>query len=89
MENRVTENRDGMLKRVQMTAFAAHEAGLYLDTHPHDARALEYFRQYQTLTRKLTAEFEAKYGPLSTETAAQGSWKWVCGPWPWEPEANA
>ena len=84
----MAENRVSLLKRIQIASFAAHEANLYLDTHPRDARALEYYRQYHGLAQKLTAEYESKYGPLSVGSAAQSTWTWVCSPWPWEPEAN-
>ena len=34
--------RAALLRRVQIARFAAHEAALYLDTHPDDAAALAY-----------------------------------------------
>ena len=78
-----------LLRRVQIARFAAHEAVLYLDTHPNDAAALAYWRKYNALAADAAAAYEKKYGPLSV-TAADGSpWPWVSGPWPWEPEANA
>ena len=41
--------RQQMLKWVDMVSFSAHEANLYLDTHPSDPAALQYFQEYTTL----------------------------------------
>ena len=41
--------RAALLRRVQIARFAAHEAALYLDTHPDDAAALAYWRRYNAL----------------------------------------
>ena len=75
----------------QMTAeqFAAFDVQLYLDTHPYDRNALRLFDSYQKNYQRNRKEFEAKYGPVSADTAAlHDSWRWVNDPWPWEREAN-
>ena len=83
------ETRGQLLRRVQIAAFAAHEANLYLDTHPQDRRALEYFRKYTEMAHRLTQEYEKKYGPVSVDSVSGNSWTWVNAPWPWELEANS
>ena len=84
----MTDNRATMLRRVQIAQFAAHEAMLFLDTHPHDEEALAYFKRYRDLAREAAAAFESQYGPL-TAAHADTCWNWVNNPWPWEYEANA
>ena len=36
--------RVNLMKQIKEYCFAAHEWNLYLDTHPTDRMALEYFR---------------------------------------------
>ena len=43
--------REKLLRQYQEADFALFDATLYLDTHPTDKRALEYFDQYQNLVR--------------------------------------
>ena len=81
--------RSAALRRVQSARFAAHDAALFLDTHPADAEALAYFRRYNDLARDAAAAYEKKYGPLTVSASDGTPWPWVSGPWPWEPEANA
>ncbi len=81
--------RAALLRRVQIARFAAHDAALYLDTHPDDAAALAYWRKYNALGAEAAAAYEKKYGPLTAAAAGGTPWPWVNGPWPWEPEANA
>ena len=41
-----------LLREVQMAEFALVEANLFLDTHPTDANALEYFCKYKQIHEK-------------------------------------
>lgn len=81
--------RSTLLRRVQIAGFAAHEAALYLDTHPNDAAAYAYFRKYRDLAREAAAAYEKQYGPLTVAASDGSPWPWVNAPWPWEPEANS
>jgi len=84
----MTDNRAKMLRRVQIAQFAAHEAALFLDTHPHDREALAYFKRWRDTAADAAAAFEARFGPLHADHT-DSCWNWVDGPWPWEYEANA
>ncbi len=80
-------DRERALKRVQMLDFVMDELNLYLDTHPTDKRALEYFAQYQYLLNDAVNQYEMKYGPLNADASMNpDSFDWVKGPWPWESE---
>ena len=74
---------DTMLK-VQQTGFAVTELNLYLDTHPNDAQALAAFTRAVSAHRAAQAEYEALYGPLTAQSAAQETWLWGARPWPWQ-----
>ena len=84
----MADNRAKLLRRVQIACFAAHEAKLYLDSHPGDTEAYAYFRRWTDTAAEATASYEAAYGPLTAE-ASNTDWDWVSGPWPWDYEANA
>ena len=65
----------------QTMAFSAWEVRLYLNTHPHDAAALQL---YQQLCRQAPGPNYA----CAFVTCTQNGWSWVDDPWPWECEAN-
>ena len=79
--------REKMLMAVQQYHFAMEDAGLYLDSHPEDMKALAYFNKIKELQMQAVAEYEAKFGPLTTASAAGPErWTWIDSPWPWEME---
>ena len=81
-------DRRELLRKMTSMQFAAFDTQLYLDTHPGDATAVQMFNSYRQSQTELQKQYESLYGPLSAESAANGGWKWVCDPWPWEREAN-
>ncbi len=77
--------REQLLKRVQIYSFAVTDAALFLDSHPNNAAGLEYYRRYKQLYKEAVEEFESKYGPLSILSDRNNEcWAWVKDPWPWE-----
>lgn len=69
--------------------FAIDEMGLYLDTHPDDAEALELFNSYIRLAQQGRAKYESMYGPLSKKlTVEEGKYTWINNPWPWDMEGG-
>ncbi len=76
-----------LLYRIQMYGFVLDEARLYLDTHPDNDLALEYYRKYSELYRRAVAEYESVCGPLTANSASStdgASWRWIEGGWPWQ-----
>lgn len=77
------------LRNLQIASFAVNEAALYLDGHPTNKTALEYYgkavKNYKTLMEK----YEATYGPLTLYSGKGPSWTWIQGPWPWQNEREA
>ncbi len=80
------QSQSKMLEYIDMISFAVTEASLYLDTHPCDQEALDYFRHYSRLRNKALREYAESYGPLTldTNTNQNQTWEWVSAPWPWE-----
>lgn len=77
------------LKEIQRANFAAYDMLLYLDTHCDDKKAFEIFKRLVEKTKTLKKCYEADFGPLTPyAAAAQASFNWLKGPWPWEFSAN-
>ena len=82
-------DRSRLLRRLAAEDFAVYEAVLYLDGHPDCRRAIAYHAKHAALAARLRAEYEQKYGPLTSNASACAEhWTWVDGPWPWEKEGN-
>lgn len=78
-------NRSQLLHFIDIVSFQVIEAQLFLDTHPDDVEALEYFQYYIELRQKSLKIYAEKYGPLTIDSATPDNyWKWVKEPWPWE-----
>lgn len=77
--------REMLLKRVQVCDFALNDAALFLDTNPENTEALAYYKKYLRLREEAVGAFTAKFGPLTKSDYDGGPrWKWVDGPWPWQ-----
>lgn len=82
----ITSERDMMLYKVQEMCFMAHDINLYLDTHPNDSYAINLYNKYNNDAKKLTDEYEKRYGPidLSDDSGLNMTpWSWINEPWPW------
>lgn len=74
-------------KRIQEYDFAIVETSLFLDTHPHNKKALAYYSKLRKEREKLVAEYENNKGPMTIHgNMNEQAWDWVKGPWPWEGE---
>ncbi len=87
-------NRDRMTPReralyeVQMHAFAAKDAQLYLDTHESDREAMGELARQTRLAQEAAQRYERQFGPLTVSAAANGErYRWMENPWPWEGDA--
>lgn len=79
--------RSKLLKEISMVDFAIVDLNEYLDTHPDDADAVAYVKQYITILRRLKEEYASLYGPLNIYDAGfndSNDWKWARMPLPWE-----
>lgn len=85
MNPRAMSEQDRMIKDISTIDFVMVELALYLDTHPYDRDALDYFHHYSTIKRGMMKEFAVKFFPLTLDTAENcKEWAWGLAPAPWE-----
>ena len=78
-------NKDQMLKDISIVDFVLVELMLYLDTHPFDRNAMDYFNHYSKMKNQMIKEFSQKYFPLTKDLAESNKeWRWGAAPLPWE-----
>lgn len=78
-------NKEQMLKDIGIVDFTLVELTLYLDTHPFDRSAMEYFNHYSRMKNQLVKEFSQKFFPLTKDMAESNKeWRWGMAPLPWE-----
>lgn len=81
----VNNQRDELLYKIQMNAFALIDYNLYLDMYPNDTKILNEFINTKDELNKLTSEYESKYGVICQSKINDGSkWNWIDNPWPWD-----
>lgn len=77
------------MTELQALNFAIQELALYLDTHRNDREALELYRAYQQMYRRVREEYQKKCGPMNHLSESEGeSYEWLDDPWPWEYSKN-
>lgn len=83
----MTNSQRSLFRRIQQVCFALVDVNLYLDTHPADRKALDFFHRYRDEKDKLMAEYATQYGPLNIDSVkSKDAWTWIENPWPWEME---
>lgn len=74
-----------MMEAVYTNGFAADEARLFLNTHPNDPEAIDYYQKKVELYHQAVDNYEKKFGPIRPENGVMnGEWAWATTPWPWE-----
>ena len=80
-------NCSALLQAVYEARFGMEDVILYLDTHPSDQDALNYYQYVSDLRKQAMDAYEAQCGPLMfDEVRSDNYWTWVNNPWPWEGE---
>ncbi len=78
-------NQNQLLMYIDQVSFAIDDLILFLDTHPCDKNALEYYQKLRQMRREAVKQYSTQYGPLSiTGNENECYWDWVKTPWPWE-----
>ena len=81
----MTQDQHQLLKYISQVSFALVDTVLFLDTHPCDQKALDYYHMVKEQRKKAVDEYSQKYGPLLNDQVECGDyWTWVETPWPWE-----
>ena len=77
--------RDDLLKAINEVSFAMYDCCLFLDTHPMDSCALDYFQKMKKKRKAAMDIYTRKFGPLVLDCAGDGcTWDWGQEPLPWE-----
>lgn len=73
------------MTKITELSFALDELRLFLDTHPDCREALTAYAELRDQRAAAVAEYELKYGPLSSYGGGnRNDWDWGKGPWPWQ-----
>ena len=76
-----------MLNDIRIVDFVLVDLSLYLDTHPFDQEAMEYFNHYVRIKNKMSRDFSMRFFPLTKDLAESNKeWRWGAAPLPWEGE---
>ena len=78
-------NLQTLLREIQAVKFALIETKLFLDTHPCDKDAMEYYLCQKEKMEELTARWEKACPDICKENGHM-RWAWVDTPWPWQVE---
>jgi spore coat protein JB len=79
-------NKEKLLREIQVHKFAVIEANLFLDTHPDNQEALQFYKKHAEKLHELQMEWERSYGPVMELPSGELRWAWVDNPWPWHIE---
>ena len=77
--NGTGRSRASLLSWINMVSFAVDDIKLFLDTHPQDPAALEYFNTYSELRRQALEDFAQAYYPLTIDTVPACARSWEMG----------
>ena len=73
-----------IMKQINEASFAMDDVLLFLDTHPTDAAAMQYYRTVAGMRTNAIEAFERQFGPLFVDHVSGPTWDWVTEKWPWE-----
>lgn len=81
------QNQRQLMKKINESSFAMDDVLLYLDTHPTDLRAMNFYHYVAGMRKEAMDIYEKQYGPLMVDSVPnQNEWTWTAGKWPWEGE---
>ena len=87
MGTHFSNEQEKLLHDIGILDFVVVELSLYLDTHPTDRNAMEYFNHYNRMNNHAKKEYSEKFGPLTialADTSGCSGWDWATLPMPWE-----
>jgi spore coat protein JB len=80
-----SNSREKLFACIQATSFVMDELRLFLDTHPTDKGALDYWDRMSKVRNEAVTEYTQCYGPIEAYRVENDcKWAWVEDPWPWE-----
>ena len=79
-----TMTKETLMQKLTDVDFVIHETVLYLDGHPNNKKAMEFYRRAVAERNELHAQYASQYGPVTANCVKQDSWTWIDDPWPWQ-----
>lgn len=76
--------KESLMKQINEASFAMDDAVLFLDTHPNDPAAMQYYRNAVSMRKNAMDAYERQFGPLMIDSVNGNCWDWVTETWPWE-----
>lgn len=73
-----------MMQQINEASFAMDDVLLFLDTHPEDTEALNYYRSVVNMRKNALDAYQRQFGPLLVDDVTSNTWDWVTEKWPWE-----
>lgn len=74
-----------LMNSIYEIGFSLDDTILYLDTHPKDREALDYYHRLRKEYKELVKVFTVNYGPLmANDVVSENYFTWVNRPMPWE-----
>lgn len=75
------------MQSIYELGFVLIETMLFLDTHPDNQEAIDYYMDMKDKYREALERFADFYGPINmTNMSSENYWMWVATPMPWEME---
>lgn len=80
-------NQNQLLRYIDAVSLALDDVTLFLDTHPNNTEALEYYNTYKEKRAQAVRDYTRSFGPLNRyNVTCNNEWQWNQGPWPWQGE---
>lgn len=76
--------RASLMNQINEASFAVDDVALFLDTHPNDIAAMQYYQNVVTMRKNAIDAYERQFGPLMIDSVNGQTWDWVTEKWPWE-----
>ncbi len=81
----MNQSQQQLLQYITQVTFALDDVILFLDTHPCNREALQYYQEVREHRKKAMKEYNKQYGPLQIDQVESCDyWTWLDDPWPWE-----
>ena len=83
-------DRETLLLKLSEVEFFALDMQLFLNTHPHEKKAIAIYNEFALEAKKLREEYENNFGPLLSyiSQSREDYFSWIDEPWPWNKEFN-
>ena len=78
--------RSTLMRKIQELSFAKVECELFLDTHPDNVGAIEYYNKILAELDEAMTKYQNEYAPIFAEGTVGKRWSWVDDKWPWHTE---